>query len=104
MCHREKGTLARLWDHFQKKHHLNSHKGRSCTCPRSFRRRPNQNISLCNVYFFLIFHQAEKENLRKKKHLDFLDILLEAKVSVDFFHWKFQIMIRFWETAHLPLP
>ena len=54
--------------------------------------------------FFIISHQTEKENLRKKKHLDFLDILLEAKVSVDFFHWKFQIMIRFWETAHLPLP
>ena len=54
--------------------------------------------------FFLISHQAEKENLRKKKHLDFLDILLEARVSVDFFHLKVWILIRFWETAHLPLP
>lgn len=29
----------------------------------------------------LLLHQAEKEKRRKKKHLDFLDILLEAKVK-----------------------
>ena len=85
----EKGTLARLWDHFENKHHPTSHKGRSCTCLCIFRRQPNQTISLRDVYFFFISHQAEKENLRKKKHLDFLDILLEARVCVDFFHWKF---------------
>ena len=56
------------------------------------------------MFIFFIFHQVEKENLRKKKHLDFLDILLEARVSVDFFHWEFFIIIRFWETGPPTLP
>ena len=30
--------------------------------------------------FYLFLRQEEKEKLRKKKHLDILDILLEAKV------------------------
>ena len=64
---RKIGTLARLWDHFQKKHHLNSHKGRSCTCRCSFRIQPDQNISLCNVYFFFNLSPGRERKLEEKE-------------------------------------
>ena len=63
----EKGTLARLWDHFENKHHPTSHKGRSCTCLCIFRRQPNQTISLRDVYFFLYLSPGRERKPEEKE-------------------------------------